>query len=75
MGTGSMARTQVNVSLSDRAMTEYQTVSTWLGIPVRTLLRQILEGHHQSASFANLLKRARAGEVPPEKEPLTDEDD
>lgn len=60
-----MPRSQVNVSVSDRAMAEYEEVAAWLGMPTRTLIRQVVESHHQSPNFANLLRRARAGEAPP----------
>ena len=56
---------QKTITLSGRALEEYQVVADWLGMPVGTLLRQVLEGHHQSPSFSNLVRRARAGEAPP----------
>jgi len=58
-------RNQTTVTLSSRANEEYQLVADWLGMPVATLMRQILEGHHQSPGFANLIRRAAAGEAPP----------
>jgi predicted DNA-binding ribbon-helix-helix protein len=58
-------RSQKTITLSDRAFEEYEAVAQWLNMPSGTLMRQILEAHHQSPSFANLLRRARAGEAPP----------
>lgn len=59
------SRNQRSITLSDRASQEYQFVADWLGMPVGTLMRQILEDHHQSPSFANLLRRAKAGDDAP----------
>lgn len=58
-------RNQTTVTLSPKANEEYELVAAWLGMPVATLMRQILENHHQSPSFANLVRRAMAGEAPP----------
>jgi hypothetical protein len=59
-------RNQRSITLSDKATEEYQLVADWLGMPVGTLMRQVLENHHQSPSFGNLVRRARAGESAPE---------
>lgn len=77
MESKAVPRIQVNVSLSERAIAEYQQVANWLGIPVRTLIRQIVETHHQSPPFANLLNRAKSGDCPPPPvmEPLEGEED
>jgi hypothetical protein len=52
-------RNQITVTLSDRAMEEYRLVAKWLNMPVATLLRQILEEHHQSPAFGALVRRAK----------------
>jgi hypothetical protein len=54
-------RNQITVTLSDRALEEYRLVAQYLGMPVATLLRQVVEQHHQSPSFGALVKRAREG--------------
>ena len=59
-------RNQVTITLSDKAMEEYTLVADWLGMPRNTLIRQVVEAHHQSPSFGNLVRRARAGEVAPQ---------
>lgn len=59
------SRNQRSITLSDRASQEYQFVADWLGMPVGTLMRQILEEHHQSPHFGNLLRRAKAGDAAP----------
>lgn len=53
-------RNQVSITLGDAAMKEYREVAKYLGIPVATLLRQILEDHHRSMDFSSMLRRARA---------------
>lgn len=58
-------RNQVTITLSDKAMEEYNLVAEWLGMPRNTLIRQVIEGHHQTPSFGNLVRRARAGEASP----------
>ena len=63
-----MAANQKNVTLSPRAHEEYEEVSGWLGMPSASLMRQILETHHQSPGFANLLRRARSGDNPTKEE-------
>ena len=69
MQAGSSAVTkQTNISLGDRARSEYEEASEWLGIPLSTLLRQVLEEYHRSPSFSNLLKRVRSGEVATDKD-------
>jgi len=55
-------RNQVTITLSDKAMEEYNLVADWLGMPRNTLIRQVIEGHHQTPSFGNLVRRAKAGE-------------
>jgi hypothetical protein len=52
-------RNQITVTLSDKAMEEYRLVAEWLNMPVATLLRQVLEGHHQSPAFGALVRRAK----------------
>lgn len=54
-------RNQVTITLSERAMEEYRLIAKWLNMPVATLLRQVLEEHHQSPSVGALVKRAREG--------------
>jgi predicted DNA-binding ribbon-helix-helix protein len=53
-------RSQRSVTLSERAAEDYQIVADYLGMPVASLLRQVLEQHHQSSEFASLLRRALA---------------
>ncbi|MBE7384439.1 MAG: hypothetical protein F6J95_023870 [Leptolyngbya sp. SIO1E4] len=67
-------RNQVTITLSDKAMEEYTLVAQWLGMPRNTLIRQIVEEHHQSPSFGNLVRRARSGGQSPEslKFPIDD---
>ena len=65
MGDGTAERNQVTITLSSRAIQEFTLVADWLGTPRNTFIRQVLEGYHQSPSFANLVRRARAGEAPP----------
>ena len=55
-------KNQVNISLSDGADSEFELVSTWLGIPKASLLRQKLEEIHQSPNFASVLRRAKAAQ-------------
>ena len=52
-------RNQRMITLSDRALEEYEMVAEWLGMPPNTLLRQILEDHHQSPEFGDLVRRAK----------------
>lgn len=54
-------RNQRTITLSDRALEEYELVAKWLGMPTNTLLRQVVEEHHQSPSFGNLVRRAKRG--------------
>ena len=56
-------RNQLTVTLGDAAIREYRLVAKYLGIPVATYLRQILEGHHRSMDFASMLRRARSAGV------------
>jgi predicted DNA binding CopG/RHH family protein len=58
-------RNQVNITLSDPVLSEYEEVATWLGIPVRTFIRQVVEGYHRKEEFGALLIRCRSGERPP----------
>lgn len=69
-------RNQVTITLSDRAMAEYSQVADWLGMPRNTLIRQVVEAHHQTPSFGNLVRRAKAGESTPDglKFPLNTDD-
>jgi flagellar biosynthesis component FlhA len=52
-------RNQVTVTLSDRAVEEYRLVAHWLGMPVATLMRQVLEENHQSPAFGALVRRVK----------------
>ncbi len=52
-------RNQVTITLSDKAWQEYRLVAAWLNMPVATMLRQVLEEHHQSPSFGALVRRAK----------------
>lgn len=54
-------RNQYTITLSDKALEEFRLVASWLNMPVATLLRQVLEEHHQSPSFGALVKRAKEG--------------
>lgn len=53
-------RNQKTVTLSDKALEEYELVASWKGIPVASLLRQVLEDHHESPTFGALVRRAKA---------------
>jgi hypothetical protein len=64
-------RNQVTLTLSDKALEEYTLVADWLKMPRNTLIRQVVEAHHQTPSFGNLVRRARAGEQSPSS-PHTD---
>lgn len=68
-------RNQVTITLSDKAMEEYNLVAEWLGMPRNTLIRQVVENHHQTPSFGNLVRRAKARESAPAglKFPVDDE--
>jgi succinylarginine dihydrolase len=55
-------RNQKTVTLSDKAMEEYELVASWKGIPVASLLRQVLEDHHESPTFGALVRRAKSGD-------------
>jgi hypothetical protein len=59
-------RKQTTITLSGRAAQEYETVAEWLGISPASLMRIVLEKHHQSPEFHELLQRARQREVPPQ---------
>ncbi len=48
----------VSITLSNKAYEEFEKVATAKGIAVRTLLRFILEEHHQSPGFGALVRRA-----------------
>jgi hypothetical protein len=50
------------ITLSPKAEADYIEVADFLEIPVATLLRQILESHHQSTEFEKLLKRVEQSE-------------
>ena len=58
-------RNQVTITLSDRAMQEFTLVAEWLNMPRNTLIRQVVEAHHQDPRFGNLVRRARAGDESP----------
>jgi hypothetical protein len=53
-------RNQIYITLSDQANEDYRHVADYLGMPVATLLRQILESHHQGREFGALIERVRA---------------
>ena len=60
-------RNQVTLTLSDKVWEEYKLVAEWKGLPFATLLRNVIEAHHESPSFGNLVRRAKAdgaGEEP-----------
>jgi hypothetical protein len=67
-------RNQVTLTLSDRAMEEFTLVADWLGMPRNTLIRQVVEAHHQNPSFGNLVRRARTGDKAPTSYHTDDED-
>lgn len=52
-------RNEVRITLSDKAMEEFQSVANWLNIPLATMLRQHVEEYHRSPSFKSLVDRAR----------------
>lgn len=52
-------RNQVVITLSDKALEEYGLVADWKGQPLASLLREVLEQHHSSPSFGNVVKRAK----------------
>jgi hypothetical protein len=52
-------RNQINITLSDQADSDYRTVADYLGMPVATLLRQVLEAHHQGREFGALIERMK----------------
>ena len=54
-------RNQVTLTLSDKAWEEFRLVAEWKGMPVATMLRNVIENHHQSPGFGNLVRRARSG--------------
>jgi hypothetical protein len=58
-------RNQVTLTLSDKALEEFNLVADWLNMPRNTLIRQIVEAHHQTPSFGNLVRRARSGKESP----------
>ena len=52
-------RHQLNITLSDQANEDYRKVADYLGMPVATLLRQVLETHHQTREFGALIERVK----------------
>ena len=60
MGNEMGDRNQITLTLSDMAMEEFKLVAEAKGIPVATHLRQILESHHETPSYGNLVKRAKS---------------
>ncbi|MEO1149012.1 MAG: hypothetical protein AAFY26_25925 [Cyanobacteria bacterium J06638_22] len=54
-----MAQNEVRLTLSDKAMEEFQLVADWLNIPLATMIRQHIEEYHRSPSFKSLVTRAR----------------
>jgi hypothetical protein len=57
-------RNQKTVTLSDKALEEYELVASWKGIPVASLLRQVLEDHHESPTFGALVRRVKEQRLP-----------
>ncbi len=53
-------RSMRSVTLSPKALEEFEEVATWKGMPIASYLRQILEIHHESPEFKELLDRARS---------------
>ena len=49
---------QTPVTLSDRIDDDYRTVADFLGLPMATFLRQILEANYNTDGFQRLLERA-----------------
>ena len=68
-------RCQVTLTLSPKALEEFVLVSGWLGMPRNTLLRQLLEAQHQTPSFGNLVRRAKAGQGTDTEHPPSDKFD
>lgn len=52
-------RNQIYITLSDQANDDYRKAADYLGMPVATLLRQVLESHHQGREFGALLDRMK----------------
>lgn len=51
---------RIPVTVSDRAVGDIQLVAKYLGMPLAKLAGQQVDAWHQSPSFNNLLRRARA---------------
>jgi GTP cyclohydrolase FolE2 len=51
--------TRVTITLSARAHAEMSLVAEQKGIPLSKHLGQIIEQHHETPSYGNLVKRAR----------------
>ena len=54
-------RNEIRLTLSEKAMEEFQEVADWLGIPLATMIRQHVEEYHRSPSFKSLINRAKEG--------------
>lgn len=52
-------RRQVTITLCEKAWQEYNLVADWKEIPLATLLRNVLETHHENPAFGNLVVRAK----------------
>lgn len=52
-------RNQITVTLSDKALEEYELLARWKNQPLRSLLREVLEQNHLSPAFGAVLRRAR----------------
>lgn len=62
IGTGEVSpnpRNQITVTLSDKALEEYDLVARWKGQPLRAILREVLEQYHLSPSFGKAIERAK----------------
>lgn len=60
MGESMGDRNEVRITLSRKAMEEFQKVADWTGVPLGTMLRQHLEEYHRSPEFNAVLERVEA---------------
>ena len=51
--------TRVTITLSDRAYAEMSLVAEQKGISLSRHLAMILEGHHETPQYGNLVKRSK----------------
>lgn len=54
-------RNQITITLSDRALEEYELIAQWKGQPLASLLREILEQHHLNPAVKSAVDRAKRG--------------